>query len=96
LLIGIPFTGEIRAYSSVAELTQHLSSSAVAPLAYASMWSLHQYSIILKCGVSASLEQETCQIFRDVAMRQDHQMRMPVVLEVGVSHLRITSVNLVL
>jgi neurofibromin 1 len=41
----------------------------------------------------ASLEQETCQIFRDVAMRQDHQMRMPVVLEVGVTHLRVTSVS---
>ena len=29
-------------------------------------------------------------------MRQDHQMRMPVVLEVGVTHLRITSVGTIL
>lgn len=41
----------------------------------------------------ASLEDERREVFTEATMRQSHQMRMPVTLEVGVSHIRITSVS---
>jgi len=40
-----------------------------------------------------SLEDERREGFGDATMRQSHQIRMPVFLEVGVSHIRITSVS---
>lgn len=39
------------------------------------------------------LEDERREVFTEVMMRQAHQMRMPVVLEIGASHIRITSVS---
>lgn len=43
--------------------------------------------------VSVSLEDERREVFTEATMRQAHQMRMPVTLEVGSSHIRITSVS---
>ncbi|KAH7916805.1 hypothetical protein BJ138DRAFT_1121610 [Hygrophoropsis aurantiaca] len=40
-----------------------------------------------------TLEQETRTSFTDVTMRQAHEMRMPVTMEVAVTHIRITSVR---
>ncbi|KAI0040644.1 hypothetical protein FA95DRAFT_1647858 [Auriscalpium vulgare] len=40
---------------------------------------------------ATSLEQEQCDQFDEITMRHSHHMRMPVSIEVGVSHLRIIS-----
>jgi hypothetical protein len=47
---------------------------------------------------TVTLEEEASERFKEVTMRQHQQMRVPVVLEVATSHIRITSVcrNLVL
>ncbi|EMD40361.1 hypothetical protein CERSUDRAFT_148314 [Gelatoporia subvermispora B] len=37
------------------------------------------------------LEREPCEVFRDVTMRHTHPMRIPVTLNVAMSHLRITT-----
>lgn len=41
---------------------------------------------------TASLEQESNMAFNEVTMRQAHDIRMPVHMEVALSHIRITSV----
>ncbi|KAL4081516.1 hypothetical protein V8B97DRAFT_1923406 [Scleroderma yunnanense] len=40
-----------------------------------------------------SLESEQSSLFTDVTMRQAHEIRMPVKMEVGVTHIRITSIR---
>lgn len=37
------------------------------------------------------LEDERLEVFSEATMRQSHQMRMPIKLAVGVTHIRITS-----
>jgi hypothetical protein len=73
---GAPFTGDVRACSSVSELLELVPASAIVSLAYAT-----------------HLEEELVEEFKEVTMRQAHQIRMPVILEVCVTHLRITSVK---
>lgn len=43
--------------------------------------------------LEVSLEEEARDQFKDVVMRV-HQMRFPLVLDIGATHLRITSVTL--
>ncbi|KAI6003613.1 hypothetical protein EDD15DRAFT_2567619 [Pisolithus albus] len=43
----------------------------------------------------ASLEDENSSLFADVTMRQAHDIRMPVNMEVAVTHIRITSIRAV-
>lgn len=49
--------------------------------------------IALMARFIVDLEEEPSEEFKEVTMRQHQQMRVPVVLEVGTSHLRITSVR---
>lgn len=42
---------------------------------------------------TASLEQESNMVFTEVTMRQAHDIRMPVNMEVALTHIRITSVR---
>ncbi|TFK62722.1 hypothetical protein BDN72DRAFT_964371 [Pluteus cervinus] len=73
---GTPFCGEIRAYSSVAELKEHIPQQALSGLAY-----------------PISLEEEQREVFREVTTKVMPHVRMPIILEVGSTHLRITSVK---
>jgi neurofibromin 1 len=41
----------------------------------------------------ASLEEEAGMVYAEVTMRQAHEMRMPVTMEVGKTHVRVTSVR---
>lgn len=43
--------------------------------------------------MTVALEDERMDVFTEATMRQSHQMRMPVTLAVGVTHIRITSVK---
>ncbi|KAJ3987640.1 hypothetical protein F5890DRAFT_1563214 [Lentinula detonsa] len=74
---GIGIAGELRAWSSIAELIPHIPSSVIEspPLNHA-----------------LSLEQEQSDLFTDVTMKT-HQTRTPVLLTVGQTHIRITSVR---
>ncbi|KAF7975643.1 hypothetical protein HWV62_9093 [Athelia sp. TMB] len=71
---GTPLSGNVRAYSTVAELLEHIPEECTPYLSH-----------------PVALEDERLEVFRDATMRQSHQMRMPVRLAVGVTHIRITS-----
>ncbi|KAF8645481.1 hypothetical protein AX16_007766 [Volvariella volvacea WC 439] len=72
---GTRFCGEIRAYTSVTELKDHVPPQVLPSLAYASR-----------------LEDESSETFKEVTMKVP-QLRMPIVLNIGTTHIRITSVK---
>ncbi|KAI0065862.1 hypothetical protein BV25DRAFT_1988944 [Artomyces pyxidatus] len=73
---GMHLSNEVRACSSVEELLQFVPTTCAAPLVYAT--SLEQ-------------ESENSEAFEQITMRHSHHLRMPVSIEVGLSHLRIIS-----
>ena len=81
----------------MAELLEHVPTACASSLSYAGQSSflchIVSYVLIIDRGVLVSLEDERREGFTEATMRQSHQMRMPVTLEVGVTHIRITSVG---
>ncbi|KAJ4479043.1 hypothetical protein J3R30DRAFT_2708420 [Lentinula aciculospora] len=74
---GIGIAGELRAWISIGDLIHHIPSSVIE-------------SPPLKYPLS--LEQEQPDLFTDVTMKT-HQTRTPVLLTIGETHIRITSVR---
>ncbi|TFK46902.1 hypothetical protein OE88DRAFT_1666689 [Heliocybe sulcata] len=74
---GMSSICEVKVHAWVAELLQDVPDQVLSALAYAE-----------------SLEGEQCEEYRDVTMRHSQQhMRIPVVMNVGATHLRITSLK---
>ncbi|KZT29450.1 hypothetical protein NEOLEDRAFT_1128208 [Neolentinus lepideus HHB14362 ss-1] len=74
---GMPSICEVKVHAWAADLLQEVPEQVLAALPFA-----------------ASLEREECEEYRDVSMRHSQQqMRIPVVMHVGATHLRITSLK---
>ncbi|PFH50162.1 hypothetical protein AMATHDRAFT_80979 [Amanita thiersii Skay4041] len=74
---GMSFCGEVKTYMTVAELSQQLPGQALTPLPYA-----------------MGLETEQRQVFNEVTMKMGiSYLRKPAILEIGSTHLRLTSVR---
>ena len=97
IIPGMNVSSSVKVCSSIAELRHFVPPTCVAPLVYASTCIIY----LFESGSShlviytAGLEQEECEQFQYVTMRQAH-IRMSVTLEVGLTHLRITSVKPIL
>lgn len=91
-MTGTIFSNGIKACSSVTELLQHVPQSCLPALEYPSMCQIIITGFVVTRNI-ASLEQETNMIFTEVTMRQAHDIRMPVNMEVALTHIRITSVR---
>jgi hypothetical protein len=91
-LTGTILSNGIKACSSVAELLQHVSQSCLPTLEHPSMCHFFTTGFVVTWNV-ASLEHESNMVFTEVTMRQAHDIRMPVNMEVALTHIRITSVR---
>lgn len=91
-LTGTILSNGIKACSSVAELLQHVPQSCLPTLEYPSMCQVFTTGFVVTRNV-ASLEHESNMVFTEVTMRQAHDIRMPVNMEVALTHIRITSVR---
>ena len=91
-LIGTILSNGIKACSSVTEILQHVPQSCLPALEYSSTYRVITASFVVTQN-TASLEHETNIPFTEVTMRHAHDIRMPVNMEVALTHIRITSVR---
>ena len=91
-LTGTILSNGIKACSSVTELLQHVPQSCLPALEYPSKCRVIAADLVVTQN-TASLEHESNVIFTEVTMRQAHDIRMPVNMEVALTHIRITSVR---
>jgi neurofibromin 1 len=82
----------VRACSSVAELLQYVPQESLTALRYPSKQTYVVSKVLSLITSSASLEEEASTGYTEVTMRQAHEMRMPVTMEVADTHVRVTSV----
>ncbi|KAI0291754.1 hypothetical protein BC826DRAFT_969907 [Russula brevipes] len=89
---GSHLSSQVRACCSVQELQTFVPVSATVPLVYASEDFCHLGHLLFLIHIQlAGLEGEQCEVFEKVTMRHSPHVRIPISLQVGLSHLRIIS-----
>lgn len=83
-------SNRVKTCSTLQELLQYVPSTCIIPLVYASKSLIHFYQNYANVHLE-SLDQELVEQFSHILMRQHHNVRIPITLEIGTSHLRIIS-----